>query len=133
MLGDQIGEERGNSTGRRVLPGAGGATMEVSFEASGKFLGVNVTDMGTYVSVMRPDGSIEGQGQGIIMGAGGEVATWKGTGVGKMVGPGAVSYRGVLLYQSPTPGWARLNSTVGVFEYEVAADGATLGKIWEWK
>ncbi|MBI2910802.1 MAG: hypothetical protein HYY05_01570 [Chloroflexi bacterium] len=133
MLGDQIGEERGQSTGRRVLPGAGGATMEVSFEASGKFLGVATTDTGTYSAVLRPDGTLEGQGQGIIMGAGGEVATWKGSGVGKMVGPGAVSWRGSLLYQSPTPAWARLNGTVGLFEYEVAADGATLGKIWEWK
>lgn len=133
MLGDLIGDERGPTTGRRVLPGAGGPTIEISFASAGKFLGVDSQDMGTYTAVMRPDGTLFGEGQGVIMGAGGEMATWKGQGVGRMGPGGAASWRGAIYYQSPTASWARINSVAGVFEYEVDAGGNTTGKIWEWK
>lgn len=49
MLGDQIGEERGKITARRVLPSdGGGPKVEVTFEASGTVLGSEGTDLGTY-------------------------------------------------------------------------------------
>ena len=63
----------------------------------------------------------------------GGMATWKGAGVGRFVGGGAVSYRGALYYNSASPKLARLNSVVVVFEYEVDAAGNTQTKSWEWK
>ena len=135
MLGEKIGEESGRVTGRRVLPGEGGAgpKMETSFQTAGMLLGVAEQGHGTYWSAMRPDGTLYGEGQGIVMGAGGEVATWVGQGVGTIKKDGAVSYRGAVYYQTAAPKWVRLNSVAGVFEYEVDAQGNTRSQLYEWK
>jgi hypothetical protein len=82
MLGEKIGDETGTVTTRRVLSVDGPPAVEISFAAEGAILGVKHRTLGTYNSQMRPDGTVFGQGQGIVMGAGGEMATWKGHGVG---------------------------------------------------
>ena len=82
---------------------------------------------------MRPDGTLYGEGQGVIMGKKGHLATWVGQGVGMIKKDGAVSYRGALYYQTSSPGWARLNSVAGIFEYEVDVQGNTQAQLWEWK
>jgi hypothetical protein len=61
------------------------------------------------------------------------MATWKGHGVGKFVGGGAVSYRGAVYYSTASPKLARLNGVAGVFEFDVDANGNTTAKSWEWK
>ena len=134
MLGDKIGTETGKVTSQRVLanPG-GGAKTETSFRASGKILGVGETSTATYWSRVRPDGTLYGEGQGIVIGDGGELATWVGQGVGTIKKGGAVSYRGAVYHQSSTPKWARLNNVAVVFEYEVNAKGNTKSQLWEWK
>jgi hypothetical protein len=134
MLGEKIGEEAGKVISRRVLanPG-GGPKMEVSFQATGSLLGVSTTDTGTYVAVMRPDGTLFGDGQGIVMGKAGEAATWCGQGVGTLKKDGSVSYRGAIYFQSASPAWVKLNSQAVVFEYEVDAQGNTKAQDWEWK
>jgi hypothetical protein len=133
MLGEQVGELRGKRTGRRVLSAEGGFKVEVSFEDSGKVFGMDVNDFGTYVSAPRPDGTLYGEGQGVTMTKDGDMATWKGQGVGRFVGGGAVSYRGSLYFNSASPKLARLNSVAVVFEYEVDASGNTHTQMWEWK
>ncbi len=95
--------------------------------------GVPTTGMGTYTSVIRPDGSIHGQGQGINMTQDGQGITWTGTGVGKFGPGGAVSYRGMLFFRTASQQLSRLNNACGAFEYEVDFSGATVSKIWEWK
>ncbi len=96
MLGDVLVDERGQVTGTRVLPSEDGRpTIEVSFQAMGQLLGTDATDMGTFVSAVREDGTLFGDGQGVAMTADGAVATWKGQGVGRFTGRGcAVSCRG---------------------------------------
>ena len=133
MLGDHIGEGHGKRTGRRVLSTEGTPKVEVSFESSGKLLGVELHEIGTYWSVVRPDGNLYGEGEGVVMGSGGEMATWKGSGVGKIGAGGAVSYRGAIYYSTPTPQLARLNGVAVVFEFDVDAEGNTHSKLWEWK
>ncbi len=96
-------------------------------------LGIPTTGIGTYTSVVRPDGSIFGQGQGITTAADGEAFTWTGTGVGHFGPGGTVSYRGMLFFRSTAEKFARLNNSCGAFEYEVDATGATVSKVWEWK
>jgi hypothetical protein len=132
MLGELIGETRGKRVVRRMLS-SDPAKVEVTFEDSGKMLGVDVSGFGTYSSEVRADGSIYGEGQGVYMGTDGEMLTWKGSGLGKFGEGGAVSYRGILYYRSPSQKLARLNTVAGVFEYEVDANGGTHAKIWEWK
>jgi hypothetical protein len=63
----------------------------------------------------------------------GEVVTWTGTGLGKFGASGAVSYRGMLFFQTASQNLARLNNLCGAFEYEVDASGSTISKVWEWK
>jgi hypothetical protein len=134
MQGDKIGEGSGKVTARRVLPNPGGGPkMETSFEATGKLLNVEERETGTYSSVVRPDGTLFGEGQGIIMGKGGEVATWVGQGVGTIKKDGGVSYRGAVYYQTSAPAWSRLNSVAAIFEYEVDAQGNSRAQLWEWK
>ncbi len=132
MLGEQIGESKGKRTVRRVLS-TDPPTAEVSFEDSGNMLGVATTGFGTYTSVVRPDGAVYGEGDGVIMTTEGEMITWKGSGLGKFGPGGAISYRGILYYRTPSEKLAHLNNTCGVFEFEVDPSGSTATKIWEWK
>jgi hypothetical protein len=132
MIGDKIGETKGKRLVRRVLS-TEPPTAEVSFEDSGTMFGVATTGMGTYTSVIRPDGSIHGEGRGLIMTPDGEVVAWTGTGLGKFGAAGAVSYRGMLFFQTASQNLARLNNMCGAFEYEVDSSGSTISKVWEWK
>jgi len=133
MLGELIGELRGKRTARRVLSVDGGFKVEVAFESVGKVLGIDTNEIGTYCSVSRPDGTLYGEGQGVVLGNDGSTATWKGQGVGRFVGGGAVSYRGAVYYSTASPKLARLNTVAAIFEFEVDAQGNTHSKLWEWK
>jgi hypothetical protein len=134
MLGEQIGETKGRSLVRRVIS-IDPPTAEVSFEDTGQLLGTPTTGMGTYTSVVRPDGSIFGHGQGMSLTNDGEAITWTGTGLGKFGPGGSVSYRGMLFLHntSANPKLAALNNTCAAFEYEVDPSGSTVSKMWEWK
>lgn len=118
-----------------MLPSNGQAPkVESSFHQSGKILGVEVTEMGTYWSVVRAGGMLYGDGQGVTMTKDGEMAAWTGNGVGRFTGQGeAVSFRGALYYQTSSAKLARLNSVAVVFEFEVDENGNTHAKLWEWK
>ncbi|MBI3667588.1 MAG: hypothetical protein HY236_15400 [Acidobacteria bacterium] len=134
MLGDLIYEATGKRTARRVLSAeASGFKVEVTFEESGKLLGADATGFGTYWSGNRPDGTLYGEGQGVVLTKKGEMVTWKGQGVGQIKAGGAVSYRGAVYYYTASKKLARLNKVAAVFEYEVDANGNTRTKEWEWK
>jgi hypothetical protein len=132
MLGELNMELTGKRVVRRVLS-VDPPKVEVSFEDSGKVLGVNVADFGTYTSAVRPDGSICGDGQGVMTTQEGEMIAWTGSGLGRFKDKGAVSYRGILYFRTASQKLARLNSVGGVFEYEVDPEGKTHTKVWEWK
>ena len=137
MLGELICEERGKVGGLRVLPHEGaGPKVEVSFQATGKMLGADESDMGTYWSIVRQHGNgvMHGQGNGVLMTQGGEMVTWSGSGVGRFTGQGsAVSFRGVVYYQTASERFFRLNGLAAVYEYETDAAGNVSLKVWEWK
>ena len=133
MLGEQIFEEAGRVVARRVLSIDGGPKMEVSLQSTGKLVGVEVRSTVTYWAGIRPDGSLYGEAHGLIVGKGGEQATFKAQGVGKLLDGGAVSYRGAQYFYSSSPKLSRLNSIAAVFEYEADAEGNTKSKSWEWK
>jgi hypothetical protein len=132
MLGDLIAESTGKRIVRRVL-GINPVTVEVTFEDSGNMLGIATTGMGTYTSVIGLDGSIFGEGHGLISTQEGEAVVWKGSGKGKILPGGAISYRGILYYQTTSSKLAKLNAAPGVFEYDIDPEGKTRSKVWEWK
>jgi len=133
MLGEQIGEETGKVMVRRVISIDGGTKVEVTVQGTGKLLGVETRNTVTYVAGIRPDGSLYGEAQGLVIGKGGEQATFKAAGVGKLLEGGAVSYRGASYYYSDSPNFRRLNAVAVVFEYSADADGNTKSNAWEWK
>ena len=132
MLGELIAEGRGKRTGRRVVQTEPQFKVEVSFEDLSKMLGVDGMNIGTYTSSNKPDGSLDGLGEGVFATLDGEIVTWKGIGVGRFLAAGAVAYRGCLSYSTTSAKLARLNTIAGVFEFEVDAEGNTHSKIWAW-
>jgi hypothetical protein len=133
MLGEQIGEETGKVMVRRVISVDGGTKVEVTVEGTGKLLGVETRNTVTYRAGIRPDGSLYGEAQGLVIGKGGEQATFKAAGVGKLLDGGAVNYRGASYYYSDSPNFRRLNAIAVVYEYSADADGKTKSKAWEWR
>ena len=134
MLGREIGHEIGQQTSMRVMPDAKhGMMMEVSVHGEGTMLGMHVDDHTTYHSWQEPDGSIRGRGQGILMGEGGEAATWEGQGVGTRRDDGSIHYRGAMFYRAQTPRMATLNGACCVFEYDVDAGGKSEGRFFLWE
>jgi hypothetical protein len=134
MLGEKVGEGSGKVTAQRVLPNPGGPPkMETSFQGTGKLRGIEFAECASYCSTVRPDGTLFGEGQGILTGKDGNTATWTGSGVGTMKNDGSVSYRGAIYSQSTSPQWSRLNGIAQLFEYEVDSQGNTRSQIWEWK
>ena len=132
MLGDQISQSTGKRLVRRILS-VDPPTAEVSFEETGQMLGVPNSGSGTYTSVIRPDGTLFGQGQGLIISQDGDAITWTGSGLGKFGPGGSVSYRGMLFFKTASEKLARINNACGAFEFETDPAGNTTSKIWEWK
>jgi hypothetical protein len=134
MLGDKLANVTGRIVLRRVLPSVSGAARTESTQrGTGTLLGVGYQETSTYESELRPDGTVFGMGQGIYMGAGGEVATWTGQGVGTFTKDGGVSFRGAIYLYSTSAKWQRLNAVASVFEYEVDADDNYKATLTEWK
>jgi hypothetical protein len=132
MLGKQIGETSGKRIVRRVLS-TDPLKVEVSFEDSGKILGVATSGFATYQSVVGTDGSLYGEGAGAVISQEGDMASWKGSGRGQLKDKGALSYRGILYFQTTSKKLEPLNAVAVVFEYDVDPEGKTKTKMWEWK
>ena len=134
MLGELLYEETGNVTGIKVLPPEEGAVvLEVSLQASGRIQGIEHTSIWTYTSSTRADGSIFGEGRGVLTTASGDVVHIVGRASDQSSGPGSPTrYRGAFHFHPNSDTFARLNGIAAVFEYDVDADGSSNAKIWEW-
>ncbi len=135
VLGELIIEDRGKVIGQRVLD-VEGPKLETSFTAKGKYKGEEVTDIGTYCSIMRGE-VMYGEGRGVLTTKDGkEMATWTGQGIGRFTGAGKISVRGSLFFRTTSTNGGKLsflNNLVGVFEYEEDEQGNNSSKVWEWK
>ncbi|MGH9986216.1 MAG: hypothetical protein ACRD8W_19920 [Nitrososphaeraceae archaeon] len=113
-LGELFVEDRGKITGQRVLD-VEGPKIESSFTMSGRYKGVEGTDMGTYYAVMRQGaeegGVMYGERQGVVTTKDGRgMATWTGQGIGRFTGPGKISFRGLLFFHAPSATGGNLSS-----------------------
>lgn len=116
MLGEQIAELNGKTTGQRVLD-AGGPIIETSASVSGNFTGTDVTEILTFVGTPRGTGVMHAVGRGIIMTKDGEMATYTGEGVGRIADGGEMNCHGSIFYRTSSTGkLAFLNNLVGLFE-----------------
>jgi hypothetical protein len=130
MQGEQIGEGAGKRSGRRVVATDPHFVVEVSFEDRTKLLGHDGTNIGTYTSTSKPDGSLYGEGQGVFATTSGDIATWKGIGVGRLLADGAVSYQGCLSLSTSSAKLAKLNTIAAFFQFDVDANGNTRSKFF---
>ena len=130
MLGAQISEGRGKRTGRRVIS-TDPVKVEATAEEAAKFLGVEGTSIITYTSQIKPDGSLDGAGDGIFITLAGEVLTWKGIGVGRFGDDGSLHYCGSLSFTTTAQKLTKLNGVSGVFQWKLDPQGNTHSQIWE--
>ncbi|HXV60736.1 MAG TPA: hypothetical protein VEK15_08585 [Vicinamibacteria bacterium] len=135
MLGELLYEEKGKTIGLRVLSSDdGGTTVEVTLETEGKILGVGEKSLWTYWSKTRPDGTIYGEGKGVMTTKDGDVIQLVGNGAAKAAGAdGSIHYRGAIYFHTASQKFAKLNGTTAVHEYDVDGQGNTVAKVWEWK
>jgi hypothetical protein len=114
MFGELIYEQRGKISGFRVLD-TEGPTIETTISGTGIINGVEVTDVVTYWS--RPsvgDGNVfYAEAQGVILTKEGEMASWKGYGIGRYNNRSRAD-RGSVLFSSKSDGkLASINNMVG--------------------
>ena len=129
MLGDKISEFTGTTASQRVLADG---NVETTVNLTGPLLDVPTNQIWTYVSEFRPDGSLSGEGHGVVMGAGGEAAAGTAFAAGRLGEDGSASWRGVLFFESASEAFGPLNGLAAVFEFEADAAGDTTGAVWEW-
>ena len=133
-LGELVLEDSGQITGIRVLStDASGTNLELSLQLAGTIRGVGHTTLWTYTMLQRPDGSLYGQGNGVLTTVNGDVIHLIGSGSGKANPGGAVRFCTMLHAHGATGQNADLNFIGLVGEYDVAADGTAVNKNWEWK
>jgi hypothetical protein len=135
-LGELIEEESGKITGQRVVD-VEGPKIESSFTMNGKWVGQDVTDIGTYWGVMREVGVVYGEAQGVATTKDGqEMATYTVQGIGRFTSPGKIRFHGSVFYRTTPISGGKLSSVynmVGVFEYNQDEQGNCFVKVWEWK
>ena len=134
MLGEILVQETGSMTGIRVLPPENGETMvEVSLATQGTIRDIGQNCIWTYWSKTRADGTVYGEGHGVMTTADGDVIHLRGAGASKAPGPdGVVHYRGAVYLTTAAGKLSDLNGAVGVHEYDVDAEGSTKATWWEW-
>ena len=131
MLGTQIEEGRGKRTGRRVIATAPALKVEATVEEQTRLLGIEGVNIITYTSQTKPDGTLQGEGEGVFATLAGDMVTWKGIGVGRFGEGGSIQYCGAISFTTTSPQFAKLNGVAGVFQWSIDAQGNTHSKIWE--
>ncbi len=104
MLGDVIGESSGSLASMRLLPAEyGSPKVEITLQGRGDAQDVAFIDVITQVQVVRLDGTLYAEGESAWFTEDGDVALWRGIGVGRSTGPGgAASFSMVGSFQ-PVP------------------------------
>jgi hypothetical protein len=137
MLGERVGTFHGHSAVQRVLHAEGHAPkFETTFQAVGNIIGVHARIIGTYWTIMHPDGVFYGEtsGDSVTITKDGETALFRGTGSGRCAGFGVpVSIRGALHYQAARGKLAPLNGKAILYEWEEDENENLHIEMWEWK
>ena len=71
-----------------------GPTMETSVATSGNLMGIRASETITFMAKVTSKGILHGVGNGIVMTADGEMATYTGEGIGRLDSTGSINWRG---------------------------------------
>ena len=130
-IGEYIQESKGKVSGLRVRENG---KMEVTIQATGKLLGIEVNELYTGTITQQPGGALYMEGNGIITSSAGDSEGLKFQGMGHSTGAGyKASYRGSTFCQSASSKFAKLLTLMTVWEVDIDEAGNFLLKIWEWK
>ena len=132
MIGDKIGDTKGKTTNIRSLGVTNGvAVLESSFQDDGKIHGVDVHVIGSYTSTPRMDGTIFGEGSGIMMSREGDVVTWRAISVGRVLPTGASKWRVTFVFEPSTGKLAKWSERPAFAEYDVDPAGNQTGHYFD--
>jgi hypothetical protein len=127
------GKRQDNRNQGGYAPGGHTQQIEVSFQGSGRLLGHDITDIGTYVQTLRPGGVLYGEGDVFYITADGESAQWRGFGVGRPTGPFPAGHFAVCgSIETESRALRRLNEIATVAEYDVDQEGNYHYTTWRW-
>ena len=133
-LGELVYEETGKLTGVRVLSSdVSGTKLELDLQTAGQIRGVAHSCLWTYTQLRRSDGSIYGEGRGVMTTGEGDVIHLIGHGSAAAPPPGGTtSFRVMIHPHSTVAKYADLNTIGLVGNYDVDAEGNTDFKCFEW-
>ena len=132
MLGELVYEAKGKVASERVLQ-LDPPKIESSYTLESKLKGIAVSEVGTYTSVMRADGTMLGEDKAIIMADDGSMTTATAKGIGRLTGPDKISFRGfATVGPAGTGKLTAVNSLLIAIEVELNGQDLTI-KGWEWK
>ena len=105
MRTERIGEDKQELISVRVLSSSPEfKEVEYSYKANGNLYGVDFEDLGTYVSLIRPDGSASGEASGFIRTADGEMLSYRVSGISVSLGKGFESrFKAIGFYETNKP------------------------------
>ena len=132
-LGEQIVEnERGKIIGTRVVQLEGSRHgMELTFQSTGRLLGIDFNNTGTAVSYLKRGGCLDTEGRGIAMSQEG-IANWTFRGISTPTGKGiAAKVRGCVTFETDSPKLERLNGLCCVVACDFDEDGGMRADLWE--
>ena len=102
-LGDLVLNETGSIDEVRELSNdAAGIKNEIKLTLKGTIRGVEETTKWTYRALVRPDGSVYGEGTAVMTTVDGEVLNLTGAGAAKAAGPGESTNFRTMLYAHTT-------------------------------
>jgi hypothetical protein len=140
ITGQLIYEGQGKIVSQRVVPpdtSDGTFKIEVSYSGVGSFNGLNVTEMWTFVNTYKPNGVIQGVGQGAISTKDHtEIASATGYGRGYIKeGGNNIVFPTVQLYSTDSTGkLAFLKTFIGVSKWKVDNNlNSYTYRMWELK
>ena len=97
-------------------------------------MGIKASETITFMAKVTSNGILHGVGNGIVMTADGEMATYTGEGIGRIDSTGSINWRGSIFCKTSSNGkLVFINNLVGVFEAQSDANGNFSDKTWEWK
>ncbi len=131
MLGEQIGEFKGNITVVRILPDG---KTEMSLHGIGTILGIEATFASTGVLSRSPNGALMEEATGLVTTADHDVVVMKITRIAVAWGKKrAAEFRGTSLFTTQSDKLLSLNKTIGISEFSTDENGNWISKEWEWK
>jgi hypothetical protein len=128
MLGELIGEFKGNVTGVRILPEG---KTEMSIHGSGKIIGIDATYASTGVFTLLDNNVLMEVGNGLITTIDHDFAAMNIMRISVSTGKGRVaSFRDATYYFPKSEKLSQLNKVIGVSEFETDEKGDWILKVW---